>query len=54
MKWTTESGPVAELILKVDTAIGNIDVNGVSPDVDIPSPLWVRIPLVGQVSALIP
>jgi len=54
VNWTTTNGPQAELIVKADVVVGKTDINGASPDVQPPSPLWVRIPLLGQVSALIP
>jgi hypothetical protein len=54
LDWTTQSGPSAELIIMAKLDVGDADINGVAPDVDVPSPLYIRIPLVGQVTAILP
>ena len=51
---TTESGPAAELIILAKIDVGKVDINGTAADVDVPNPLYVRIPLLGQVRAILP
>lgn len=54
VRWTTESGPSAELIILAKIDVGKVDINGTAADVDVPNPLYVRIPLLGQVRAILP
>lgn len=52
VNWTTEEGPTAELIILAKVDVGKADINGTAADVDVPNPLFVRIPLLGQVRAI--
>lgn len=52
VQWTTEDGPSAELIVLAKVDVGKVDVNGIAPDVEVPNPLYIRIPLLGQVRAI--
>ncbi|HEV3472665.1 MAG TPA: hypothetical protein VG408_05600, partial [Actinomycetota bacterium] len=52
--WTTENGPAAELIILAKIDVGKVDINGTAANVDVPNPLYVRIPLLGQVRAILP
>lgn len=54
VQWTTDSGPPAELIILTKVNVGKADINGIAADVDVPNPLYIRIPLLGQVSAIVP
>ncbi len=53
VRWTTESGPAAELIILAKIDVGKVDINGTAANVDVPNPLYVRIPLLGQVRAIL-
>ena len=54
VRWTTEEGPAAELIILAKVDVGKVDINGTAANVDVPNPLYVRIPLLGQVRAILP
>jgi hypothetical protein len=54
VNWTTERGPAAELILLAGVTVGNTDINGNAVDVGVPDPLYIRIPLIGQVTSIGP
>lgn len=54
VRWTTEEGPAAELIILAKIDVGQVDINGTAANVDVPNPLYVRIPLLGQVRAILP
>lgn len=54
VRWTTENGPSAELIILAKIDVGKVDINGTAANVDVPNPLYVRIPLLGQVRAILP
>jgi hypothetical protein len=50
--WTTTAGPAAEAILQVTLQNPAVDLNGSSPDVNVERTTFVRIPLLGQVTAI--
>lgn len=50
--WTASSGPAAELVIQVTLQDTSVDLNGTGANVAAGRTSWIRIPLLGQVTAI--
>ncbi len=52
IKWLPANGPSAELDVAVSLEGAHVDVNGANVDINVARTQYLRIPLVGQVTAI--